>query len=221
MLSLLTFLIFFSGAAETATKPTPEQETLLKTVDEKYQSVDSVVMNAKKTTKSGVFDQTEEAAGKLYVQKGKLRLDVQNKEKDKSLVIADGSHLWLVTPPPKEFKNAKTQVLKASLSTSQARSQGLLQILTEGGILKYFKITSVSKDGALEVFNLQPNKEAQELKRVRLALDPQEKTIVSLKYWDNMDNETAYDFSSVKFNQKVDKKLFQYVPPKNADVVTP
>lgn len=190
-------------------------------VDEKYQTVDSVVMSAKKTTKSGVFDQSEEATGKLYVQKGKLRLEVQNKENDKSLVVADGSYLWLVTPPPKEFKNAKTQVLKASLTTKQARSQGLLQILTEGGILKYFKITSADKEGELERYNLQPNKEAQELKRVRLLLDPQEKTIVSLKYWDNMDNETTYDFSSVKFNQKVDKKLFQYVPPKNADVVTP
>lgn len=222
-----TLLFIFLSSAQAAKSPdvspaSKEQIALLKSVDDKYIAAETIVMDVKKTNKSGMIEQVQEAKGSLNIKKGKLRLDLETKDKDKSLVVADGSFLWMVTPPPKEFKDAKTQVLKAPLNTKQARSQGLLQVLTEGGVLKYFKPTGVKKeaDGTVTYF-LQPQTASQELRRLVVSLNSEDKTITQLRYWDSLDNETNYDFSKVKFNQKLDKKLFTYKPPKNADVITP
>jgi chaperone LolA len=198
-----------------------EQVTLLKSVDDKYLAAQSVVMSAKKTSKSGVFDQMQESEGTLSLKKGKLRLDLENKEKDKSLIVADGAYLWMVSPPPKEFKGAKAQVIKAALNTKQARSQGLLQVLTEGGVLKYFSAGGVMKDGDTLTYFLQPKTPSQELRRLLINIDSKEKTITQLKYWDSLDNETIYDFSKIKFDAPVNKEIFTYKPPKDADVITP
>jgi outer membrane lipoprotein carrier protein len=200
---------------------TTEQVSLLKSVDDKYLSAQSVVMLTKKTNKSGVFDQVQEAEGTLSLKKGKLRLDLENKEKDKSLVVADGSYLWMVSPPPKEFKGAKVQVIKASLNTKQARAQGLLQVLTEGGVLKYFSTGGVIHNGEMLTFFLQPKTPSQELRRLVININEKDKTITQLKYWDSLDNETIYDFSKIKFDAPVKKELFIYQPPKDADVITP
>lgn len=224
-LSLLLAFSTFTFAktdAKNVTPATQEQLSLLKSVDEKYAAAETVVMSTKKITTSGVFtDDSQEATGTLSLKKGKLRLDLENKNKDKTLIVADGTFMWLVTPPPKDFKDAKTQVIKSPLSSKQVQTQGLLRILNEGGILKQFSASGVQKDNDLLTFFLQPKAQSEELKRVLIKINPEDKTIAGLKYWDTLDNETTYDFSKIQFNKKLDKTLFTYKPPKNADVVTP
>jgi outer membrane lipoprotein-sorting protein len=126
-----------------------------------------------------------------------------------------------VTPPPAEFKDAKTQVIKSPLSSKQIQTQGLLRILNEGGVLKHFSAGGVLKEGEALTFFLQPKTQSEELRRLQIKINSSEKTIAGLRYWDSLDNETVYDFSKIKFNGKLDKSLFTYKPPKNADVVTP
>lgn len=225
MLAALIFTLFLAPYASAAPKiqaAQPAQLELLKNIDQKYQKASAIGMNVEKSDTVAALDQTRVFAGTLVLKRGKFRLDLQSKDqsKDKSLIVADGKNLWLVTPPPKEFKNAKTQIVKASLEDKRARSQGLLQILTEGGILKYFKVSGVLDEDSQLTFHLQPISQSIELRRAQLIVNKSEQTITSLRYWDTMDNETVYSFSKVDFNKNVKDELLKYSPPKDADVMS-
>jgi len=220
VLSFCTFLAFAAPAAKVSSAST-EQISLLKETDKKYQDAKAVSMSVDKTDKLTALDQTRSFSGSLHMKRGKFRLELESKDKNKdtSMIIADGSTLWFVTPPPKEFKDAKTQVVKASLKDKRAKAQGLLQMLTEGGVLKYFKVNGVSESGDSVTFFLQPNSSSVEFRRAQVVVGKTAKTIDVLKYWDSMDNETTYTFSKVDFEKPVKDDLLSYTPPKNADVV--
>lgn len=213
--------VFVSFAADKIPVVKPEQLVLLKSVDDKYQKAESIKMDVTKKDKVAALEQTREFEGSLVLKKGKFRLDVTSKDKnkDESLIVADGKTIWFVTPPPKEFKTAKIQVVKAPMNTDRARSQGLLQMLTQGGVLKYFTVTGANEDENTVTYFLQPDKSSLEFRRAQLMVDKKRKTLSMIKYWDSMDNETEYAFSSVEFDKKIDAKTLSYSPPKNADVV--
>lgn len=211
--------LFFAEAATPRVKT--EQLALLKAVNDKYIQAESILMNVSKTDKITALEQTRVFDGDIVLQKGKFRLTLTSKDKnkDESLVVADGTTIWFVTPPPKEFKNAKTQVLKAPMTNERARAQGFLQILTVGGVLKYFTVTGAIEDSKSVTYFLQPDKKSTEFRRAQLIINKDSKTLSLLRHWDAMDNETEYIFNTVEFNKKIDKKLLSYTPPKNADVV--
>ena len=221
LIQFLMLCVFFGGAAEKVLVVKTEQLVLLKSVDDRYQKADSIKMMVTKKDKVAALEQTREFEGSLVLKKGKFRLDVKSKDKnkDESLVVADGTTIWFVTPPPKEFKGAKTQVVKAPMNTDRARAQGLLQMLTQGGVLKYFTVTGAVENDKTTTYFLQPDKSSLEFRRAQLVVNKDNKTLAMLKYWDSMDNETEYEFSSVEFDKKIDKKLLSYSPPKDADVV--
>lgn len=222
--TLFAFVFLFSFSfGKTSIKPEDiDQVDTLKEIDQKYQKAKSIKMDVTKTDKISALDQTKSADGQLWIQKGKFRLELQTKDesKDKSLVVADGVHLWMVTPPPKEFKEAKTQVVKVKMNTDRARSQGLLQLLTEGGVLKYFKVTGTSAESGRITYFLSPDKKSVEFRRAQVVIDTKDKKIISLKYWDSLDNETNYEFSKISFGASIANPLLKYSPPKDADVIT-
>jgi outer membrane lipoprotein-sorting protein len=213
--------VFLSGASDKIPIVKTEQLVLLKAIDDRYQKAESIQMMVTKKDKLAALEQTREFEGALVLKKGKFRLDVKSKDKnkDESLVVADGKTIWFVTPPPKEFKGAKTQVVKAPMNTDRARAQGLLQMLTQGGVLKYFTVTGATEEEKKITYFLQPDKSSLEFRRAQLVINKEDKTLAMLKYWDSMDNETEYGFSSIEFDKKIDKKLLTYSPPKDADVV--
>lgn len=208
------------GEDKTPPAPTPEQIELLKEVDVRYQKAKTVKMGVQKTDKLAALEKTKELDGTLWLKKGKFRLELQSKDKNKdtSLIVADGKNLWFVTPPPKEFKDAKTQVLKAPLNAKKSANQGLLQILTEGGVLKYFKATGVIDGGDELTYLLKPETASVELQEAQVTLNRNDKTISGLKYFDSMKNETIYSFNNVEFDKTVKDSLLSYKPPKSADV---
>lgn len=222
---LMPMMFFCVNAKDLPPQPQPastEQLGLLRAVDKKYQKAESVQMKVFKKDTVSALEQVREFEGSMILQKGKFRLEVVSKDnnKDVSLVIADGKTLWFVTPPPKEFKGAKIQVLKASLTTDRAKSQGLLRMLTEGGVLKHFTVTSAEEVSQKTVYSLKPDKTSTEFSRALVTVDKDKQIIAALKYWDTMDNETEYVFSSVEFDKIIDQKHLSYTPPKNADVVS-
>jgi outer membrane lipoprotein-sorting protein len=226
---LISFILIFANAEKVsstekvaaAAPVNTENLLLLKSVDEKYKKTKSIKMSTTKKDIVAALEQTRIFEGTVWLKKGRFRLAVTSKDKnkDESLIVADGKTIWLVTPPPKEFKGAKTQVLKAPMDSARARSQGLLQMLTEGGVLKYFRVTGAMDSDKSTTYFLQPDKQSMEFRRAQVTVDKEKKTISILKYWDSMDNETEYTFDNVEFDVKFDDKLLTYTPPKDADVM--
>ncbi|MCB9073675.1 MAG: outer membrane lipoprotein carrier protein LolA [Bdellovibrionaceae bacterium] len=221
--SLFIFLGSHLAQAEVKAPGAPKttELVLLKEVDQRYQKVKTIKSSIVKKDTVSALEQTREFEGTLWLTKGRFRLDVTSKDKNKdaSLIVADGKTIWLVTPPPKEFKGAKTQVLKAPMDSKRARSQGLLQMLTEGGVLKYFRVTGTLDSDKNVTYFLQPDKQSLEFHRLQIAINKEKKWIEDLRYWDSMNNETEYVFSQIEFDSKFDNKLLTYSPPKDADIM--
>jgi len=224
MISLLCVLLSLSFAgpdkAPKIESAKPEHNAVLMDVEDKYQKASGITMEVQKTDKISLLDQTRKFSGSMKIKKGKFRLELQTDDAshDTSIVVADGKTLWLVAPPPKEFKEAKTQVTRVSVNNKGIKAQGFLQILTQGGILKHFTVSGVNENGDDATFFLSPKTASSEFRRAQLTVSKKNQTIDSLQYWDEQNNETIYTFSKVDFQKPIDDKLLKYTPPKDADV---
>lgn len=191
---------------------------LLKEVDQKYQNNHGIYLKLKKTIKLGMLGSTKESDGEVWLDKGQMRLEIHKPEASK--IIAGTQYLWIESAPPEGFKDSKPQVIKTSLNSDRAKSQGLIQLLTKGGVLKYFKVSGVQKENGIVTYFLQPNNQAIEFKRAQIQVSEAKKEIQELRYWDQMDNETSFKFLNSEFNKKIEAKVFAYEPPANAEVLT-
>ncbi len=221
---LLIILVSKFGLAEVPkTKNTSVSQAqkddvaLIKSIDQSYKNAKSITMDLKKILTVQLLDKVSKTSGKVLFSKGRMRMEMD--APDKSLVVIDKKHIWVVNYPGTEFKNSAIQVIQAEVSTKKGRSQNFLGLLTQGGILKYFNVSGVLKTNEEEeVFFLQPNQASVEFKRAQIVVNPKTKRIMSLKYWDELDNETGYEFTNVQFDQRLEDKNFVYHPPKNADI---
>ncbi|MCJ8275685.1 MAG: outer membrane lipoprotein carrier protein LolA [Bdellovibrionales bacterium] len=217
-LLLISSLAFAKDKKTIVRSVSVTQMKFLRAVDSKYQKQHGIHIKLKKVIKLGMLGSTKESTGEAWLEKGKMRLEIQKPEASK--IIAGPKYLWIETPAPEDFKDSKTQVLRASLKSDRAKSQGLIQLLTGGGVLKYFKVSGIQSDKDSITYYLQPDKQSLEFKRAQIVVETNKKLIKELRYWDQMDNETTYSFLETSFDQKLPKKLFNYVPPKDAEVIT-
>lgn len=207
-----------SVVAKTVINVASKAETkLLEVTDLKYQKDHGIHLQIKKTIVSSILGSTKVSEGEAWLNMGQMRLEIHKPEPSK--IIADKSYLWIESPAPKGFKEAQPQVLKASLKSKQAQSQGLIQMLTGGGLLKYFKVAGVQRLSGQVIYFLQPENQAVEFKRAQITVGKKAQVIDELKYWDQMDNETSYRFTKTEFHQKIKTSKFDYIPPKNAKVI--
>ncbi len=190
---------------------------LLREVDKKYQKQHGIHLKLKKTITLEMLGSTKESQGEVWLENGKMKLVIN--EPQPSKVVAGKQFLWIESSPPEDFEGAKVQVLRASLNSKQAKSQGLIQLLTQGGVLKYFRVSGIQKENERVRFFLQPDTQSVEFKRAQIDIDKNKKEILTLRYWDQMDNETTFDFSRSEFNKKLSADTFKYEPPQNAEVI--
>lgn len=203
---------------KTIVRSVSKQEMLLlRKVDQRYQKNHGIHLVLKKTIVLGMLGTSKNSEGEIWLNKGKMRLQINKPEVSK--IVADKQYLWIGSAPPEDFKDTKVQVMRASLSSEQAKSQGLIQLLTQGGVLKYFRVSGTQKEKGKVIFFLQPDKQSVEFKRAQITVNIAKNEIEKLRYWDQIDNETIYEFTKSKFDQKLDKKLFAYKPPKDAKVI--
>lgn len=193
-------------------------EAKLKSLTSRYRTAKSVTMKVAKTLKLGLLGEERKSAGTMTLSNGQLRLELEGAEK--TLLVVNKKNLWAVTFPPPEFKDAVVQVIKADTASTKAKSQALTGLLGAGDLSKSFKATAVqtTEKGEANYF-LSPVKDTADFKRAQLLVAKDGKSIVELKYWDERDNETSFEFTDAKFGKKADPKLFDYTPPANADVM--
>ncbi len=195
-----------------------EDMLLLREVDQKYQKQHGIHLQLKKTITLGMLGSQKTSHGEVWLKNGKMKLVIDKPQPSK--IVAGSQFLWIESAPPEDFEGAKVQVLRASLNSKQAKSQGFIQLLTQGGVLKYFRVSGIQKEDQKVRFFLQPDQQSVEFKRAQIEVNPKTKVIRLLRYWDQMDNETTFEFSKSEFNLKLAGSVFQYSPPKNAEVIT-
>lgn len=192
---------------------------LLRAVEGRYQKDQGIVARLKRTVTLEALGTEKKAKGMVHINRGKMHLEMSHPTPEK--VVLDGRWIWMVSPPPKGFPGAKTQVLKASMKSKQARSQGLIQILTRGQILKYFDVSGVESLGrGKKEFWLQPGTVSKEFKRAKIVVSESSQEITELMFWDHRGNRTSYEFLKTRFRQKIPSQKFIYHPPKDAEIIS-
>jgi len=219
IIGALALLVPSIGQAKKFKAAGSKDISLLKSVEGKYQKGQGIIAELKRTVSLKALGTSREAVGKVHINNGKMHLAMRGSVKEK--VIVDGQWIWMFSPSPKEFKNAKPQVFKASMKSKQARSQGLLKILTKGQILKHFSVSSVEDlSKSRKGFWLQPGKSSREFTSARIIVSDRSKQITELSFWDNRGNQTTYKFLKTKFRQKIGKEKFIFTPPPNAEIIS-
>ncbi len=221
LILLPLLVVSFSWAAESS-KPqkvkavTAKDKRILKRLDKSYSLDSNVLMEVKKTLRQNLLGRETQSSGDVILSKGRLRLNFT--KPDKTLVIVDKKTMWIVNYPPAEFEGAPLQVIQAKLNSKKSRSQGLIQMLTKGGIFKHFNPVGAIREADRMVFFMQPKKTTNDFKRAQISVDLAGKKILRLSYWDDLDNETIYDFSNIRFVGSVKPSQFEFTPPADADI---
>ena len=221
-MALLFFFLIFRVLAQpnpASMEPIdPKSLSLLKRVDRRYQQEHGIYFRLKKTINLAILGNQRQSQGEAWLYQGKMRLEIHKPQPSK--IIAGEDFLWIENPPPPEFKEARIQVFKVSLKSRRARSQGLVQLLAHGGVLKYFHVSGVRTEKEKVTYFLQPKNQSAEFKRAQLQINIEKEEISQLRYWDQVGNETIFDFLESEFNKKMDKKLFEYTPPEGSRIMT-
>jgi outer membrane lipoprotein-sorting protein len=207
-----------SGASEIQAVTKADTKTL-DALNKRYKDAASITMAVQKNLKLGLLAQEKKSSGRIWISKGRMRMELDGPEK--TLLIVNKKNLFAVTYPSAEFKDAPVQVIKADMATKKGRSQNMLSVLTAGGVLKFFTAPSVQLvPNGEKIFFLQPKSDQVDFKRAQMRTSKDGKTITELKYWDVQDNETDLVFSDIQFGTKIPSTQFDFTPPEKAEYLT-
>lgn len=215
---VFVFVLFFCDfgvAGQPAKKKI--QTALLDEVDKKYKEASSVSMDHRKRVKYSLLAKTKEYKGRLWIQGQKLRLDTNLP--DKSLVIIDKEKAWLVNYLSDDAPT-NIQVTKIIHKKNRSKDNGwaLLSVLGSQGIYQGFSPTQQGVQEGVIFYMLKPNHPSSDLKEVKIKIDPKRKVITDLSYWDELDNQTDFEFTGIVFGKPLAKETFEYIPPKGVKV---
>ncbi|WP_413559137.1 LolA family protein [Bdellovibrio sp. HCB209] len=184
----------------------------LKKASQKYRAAKLVEMSFEKTVKF-ISGKTTKYTGTLTMANGKFRLET--KTPDEELLVFDGTTLWIVQYPPKEFGGAPQ--ISRGKPDKKGRQQMLAATLIGGDIQKTFKVTGENKEGDKSTLSISPRDELP-VKDLKMIVDTKMSEIKEITYSDEIDNQISMSFSDIKFKDSVKKNIFKYEPPKGAQV---
>jgi outer membrane lipoprotein carrier protein len=211
----LIFLSSFAIQAKKTSAPAGPDLTILNQTTAKYRKAKMIQMSVLKTVKSDLTGKETNYKGTIYLSSGLFRM--VNTEPEKSLLVFDGSTIWNEQPPSPDFPGP-VQVTKSRLA-GKNKSQALFAtLLTKDPLTKSFKILSSKKQADQTVYEASPLTSELTIKSLTLKISNPSKQVSEISYKDDIGNLTVMKFTDPQFKNSLDKKLFQYKPPKGAQV---
>lgn len=127
----------------------------------------------------------------------------------KQLIVADGGHVWLYDPDLE-------QVTVRRQSAAEAHSP--LTVLTDLSQLDHeFKVTDMGHKGGMAWLRLTPTEDNPQFAYADLGLAGNQ--LKQMRFRDQLGNVSAIVFSDWQRNPSLPASLFNFKPPKGADVV--
>jgi len=125
-------------------------------------------------------------------------------------IVADGKKLWLYD---RDLEQVTVRALESGLGATPA-----LLLSGASKVADAFTSISIDPDARWKWYRLQPKQPSADFERVSLAFDDRGR-LAGMELQDKLGQVTAIDFSDVQVNPKLDSKLFEFSPPKGADVI--
>jgi outer membrane lipoprotein carrier protein len=188
-------------------------------VIESYNLSEGVSAKVRKTIKLSLLDDTKISTGKMFFEKGKVRLEIN--EPEKSIMVVGSGVIWLETEI-EGFDGVKKHVTKIqSRDLGRQMRAPLAALFGRKKAWEEFKVDSKKNEGDITYFVLSPkNAKGVEIKSMLVGVDEKKNIIRKVSYKDEIENEVIYEFENVKLNEKVSESKFDYQPPKGAEVVS-
>ncbi|MBO9666740.1 MAG: outer membrane lipoprotein carrier protein LolA [Bdellovibrio sp.] len=209
-ISALFLITSFAFAAHAVSKT----NTTLQKLSNKYRSAKLVEMSVEKTVKLELQGRETKYQGKIFLANGKFRWE--NETPEKTLLVFDGTTIWSVQYPPKEF-GGNPQIAKGKVD-KKTRSQILISSLLGGDLQKSFKVVNEKSDGDNVLLEVSPTGSDLMIKSMNLVVDGKKSLLKEISYKDDIGNLTTMKFSDIKFKDSANNSLFKYQPPKNVPV---
>ncbi|WP_413582983.1 LolA family protein [Bdellovibrio sp. HCB288] len=213
MLKQISALILSLGLSLNAFAA-EKSNTTLKKISQKYRSAKLVEMNVEKVDKLALQGRENKYVGTIAISSGKFRWE--NTTPEKSLLVFDGTTIWSVQYPPKEF-GGDPQIGRGKVNKKN-KSQTIIATLLGGDLQGNFKVTKEDTEGDKSTLSVAPIKEDLVIKDIKLVVNTKKTIVEQISYKDDVQNITTMKFSDVKFKNSVKKSLFKYEPPKGVPV---
>jgi outer membrane lipoprotein carrier protein len=153
-------------------------------------------------------DETEEASGRLYLQKpGRFRWDYV--QPSAQAIISDGINLWLYD---QELEQVTVKPIDESLATTPA-----LLLAGKASVSESFTITDAGARSGTDWVRLVPKRADTDFTEFRLGFVRGELRAMELE--DKLKQTTRIEFSEVKRNARMSDRLFEFSPPAGVDVI--
>jgi outer membrane lipoprotein carrier protein len=126
------------------------------------------------------------------------------------VIVADGRKLWLYDA---DLEQVTVRPLESGLGSTPA-----MLLSGTGSVGESFSAGPVERDGEWTWCRLVPRQHGSDFESVSLGFNDRG-GLVAMQLLDKLGQSTELSFSDVVLNQKLDPALFQFTPPKGADVI--
>jgi len=126
------------------------------------------------------------------------------------VIVADGRKLWLYDA---DLEQVTVRPLESGLGSTPA-----MLLSGTGSVGDSFSAGPVERDGEWTWCRLVPRQHGSDFESVSLGFDDRG-GLVAMQLLDKLGQSTELDFSDVALNKALDPALFQFTPPKGADVI--
>lgn len=151
---------------------------------------------------------TQEARGSLVFQRpGKFRWEYT---KPAQVIVGDGAKVWFFD---KDLNQVTIRKLEQAFSSTPAAL-----VAGKSEIEAAFTLVAAADAEGMAWVNAEPKSKDAGIEQVRLGFAKNQLTVMELV--DSFSNRTRLTFGKFERNTKVDAKMFTFIPPKGADVVS-
>ena len=126
------------------------------------------------------------------------------------VIVADGRKLWLYDA---DLEQVTVRPLESGLGSTPA-----MLLSGTGSVGDSFSAGPVERDGEWTWCRLVPRQHGSDFESVSLGFNDRG-GLVAMQLLDKLGQSTELSFSDVALNKALDPALFQFTPPKGADVI--
>ena len=202
----LTLIWGLAGLSEAGAQ---ECDSLLTLVRAKYQTINDLKAHVVQTILSATTGNNVRFEGELEIKRpNKLRMDIA--KPDKQQIICDGSAIWMHLVDEK-------QVLKSDLKSSP---QFLVWLNPLDKLLSGRANDGCRTNGDYQFFmEMEVGEMRDIIKAVKIVVERKSLLIIGMEAVDVNGNSAEYSFSKIKINPGLKDNRFEFVIPKNVELI--
>ena len=215
---LLLFIVTLSQLAITGGASLAGKVEDIQQVIEGYHRSEGLKSRVKKEVYQFFSEEVEASEGIFLLKQGTLRVEFQKPRK--TILVMSPHRIWYEEPLSEGFQGKqKVKVTKIKTSEALKKSNGVLALfLGRKSVWESLRLDEVKAIKGQRVYTLRSAKEDSPFlfEKIEVSLDRKKKKIISLKYWDALENTVTFKFRNIDLKAKISLNKLKYTPPTSA-----